>query len=89
MRLKQGLKLRQVGKHYMIVDARGEEVNLASVFTLNGVAARLWQHAAEGEFTERELVELICRQYEVEPEQAAMDVKALVAQWREYGLTDE
>lgn len=89
MKLKQGLKLRQVGKHYMIVDARGEEVNLASVFTLNEVAARLWERAAEGDFTETHLVEWVCRRYEVDRNLAEVDVKALVDQWREYGLMDE
>jgi hypothetical protein len=56
---------------------------------LNGVAACLWQQAAEGEFTEASLTEWLCGAYEVDASQAEADVKALINQWKEYGLTDE
>ena len=89
MKLKRNLKLRKVGSHYMIVDSQGEVADLASVYTLNGVAARLWQKASEGEFTEASLTEWLCEAYEVEQPQAETDVKALLDQWKEYGLLDE
>ena len=89
MKLKQGLKLRQVGKRYMIVDAGGETMNQACVYSMNAMAARLWQQAAEGDFTEQLLVEWVCQTYEVDAERAEEDVKLLVEQWREYGLIDE
>ena len=89
MRLKRGLKLRKVGSRYMIVDSQGEMTDLAAVYTLNGVAACLWQQAAEGEFTEASLTEWLCGAYEVDTLQAEADVKALINQWKEYGLTDE
>lgn len=89
MKLKRDLKLRKVGSRYMIVDSQGEVSDLASVYTLNGVAAGLWQKASEGEFTEASLTEWLCGAYEVELPLAEKDVKALLNQWREYGLIDE
>lgn len=89
MKLKRELKLRKVGGSYMIVDSQGEVTDLASVYTLNGVAARLWQKASEGEFTEASLTEWLCEAYEVELPLAEKDVKALLNQWKEYGLVDE
>ena len=73
----------------MIVDSLGEVTDLASVYTLNGVAARLWQKASEGEFSETSLTEWLCEVYEVEACLAEEDVKALLNQWKEYGLIDE
>ena len=89
MKLKRELKLGKVGGSYMIVDSQGEVTDLASVYTLNGVAARLWQKASEGEFTEASLTEWLCGTYEVELPLAEKDVKALLNQWKEYGLVDE
>lgn len=89
MELKQGLKLRKMGSRYMIVDSQGEVTDLAVIYTLNEVAAHIWQKASEGEFTEKDLVDWLCQKYEVEREQATEDVKALLDQWKEYGLTNE
>lgn len=89
MKLKRELKLRKVGSHYMIVDSLGKQIDLAVVYTLNGVAARLWQKAAEGDFSVASLTEWLCGEYEVETGLAEEDVKAMLNQWREYGLIDE
>ncbi len=89
MKLKKGLKLRSVGSRYMIVDGQGDVEDMACVYSLNGVAAFLWQKAAEGEFTVDSLADMLCLEYEVEREAAVEDVCAMLAQWREYGLTDE
>ena len=89
MKLKRELKLRKVGSHYMIVDSLGKQIDLATVYTLNGVAACLWQKASEGDFSVASLTEWLCGEYEVETGLAEEDVKAMLNQWREYGLIDE
>lgn len=73
----------------MIVDSQGKLTDLAAVYTLNGVAARLWQKASEGDFSVVSLTEWLCGEYEVETGLAEEDVKAMLNQWREYGLIDE
>lgn len=89
MKLKQGLKVRKVGSHYMMVDSQGKLVDMATVYTLNEVAARLWEEASGEEFGKKDLVDWLCKEYNVDEEQAAVDVEALLDKWREYGLVDE
>ena len=72
-----------MGSRYMIVDGQGDVEDMACVYSLNGVAAFLWQKAAEGEFTVDRLADMLCLEYEVERETAVEDVCALLAQWRE------
>ena len=86
MKLKENLKLRQVGNRYMIVDAVGQNVNLTNVYTLNATAAWLWEQAAAGDFTEEKLVERLCEHFEVEKEKAELDVHALLDTWRNFDL---
>ena len=86
MKLKENLKLRRVGNRYMIVDAVGQNVNLTNVYTLNVTAAWLWEQAAEGDFTEKELVECLCEHFEVEKEKAEQDVHTLLDTWRNFDL---
>ena len=42
MRLNPNLKLRQIGKKYMVVDAETGSAKLTNVFTFNASAAMLW-----------------------------------------------
>lgn len=86
MRLKENLRLRKVGSKYMIVDTATEQVNMVDVYTMNETAAMLWQAFAEREFTAEEMVETLCQEYDVTPEQAAADVEALLREWTEFGL---
>ena len=89
MRLREGLKLRKVGSRYMIVDSQGGTTDFTTIYTLNEMAACIWQKAAEGEFTEARLRDWLCEEYEVDTLMAEEDIKALLNQWKEYGLTDE
>ena len=89
MKLKRDLKLRKVGSRYMIVDSQCEVADFAAVYTLNEVAAQLWQKAGEGEFQVETLADWLCREYEVDAVQAEKDVQLLLSQWKEYGFVDE
>lgn len=40
---KPHLKLRRIGSRHMIVEASDSCVNLTNVYSLNGIAARLWE----------------------------------------------
>lgn len=40
---KEGLKLRKVGKQYMIVEACEGNVNMSHVYSLNQTAAQMWE----------------------------------------------
>lgn len=85
MRLKSGLTLRKIGSRYMIVDASTEVVNMTNVYTLNEVAAWLWNEAQKADFTGETLVSALCDEYDVDYETACGDVDKLIALWSEYG----
>ena len=86
MKLNPNLKLRRIGSIYMVVDSKTQEVNMANVYQLNETAATVWR-AAEGKEIEAEaLAEVLCSDYEIEPEEALSDIRQLLALWREYGL---
>ena len=73
----------------MIVDSQCEVADFAAVYTLNEVAAQLWQKAGEGEFLVETLADWLCLEYEVDAVQAEKDVQLLLSQWKEYGFVDE
>ena len=89
MKLKENLKLRQVGNRYMIVDAVGQNVNLTNVYTLNTTAAWLWEYAVDKDFTCDDLVEGLCEQFDVDKDLAEKDVHVLLDTWRKFDLLIE
>ena len=86
MKLKENLMLRKMGSNYMIVDADTEQVNMVDVYTLNETAATLWQAFEGREFTDGEMVDYLCEEYDVAREQAARDVAVMLEEWRDFGL---
>ena len=86
MRLDNSLRLRNMGRRYMIVRDDGDNVNMTDVFTLNETAAALWQEFSGKEFAVEDMCSYLVENYEVEPEIALKDVNALVDEWRKFGL---
>ncbi len=86
MRTKENLKLRKIGNKYMIVDTLTEEINMVDVYTMNETAALLWKTFAKRDFTEEDMVKVLCEEYNVTQEKAAGDVENLVKEWISYGL---
>lgn len=86
MKLLPNLKLRKVGKQYMVVRHDARTVDLANVYTLNETAAWLWNIAAEADFTVSSLAEALCSRYDVEPARAEADAQKLISQWQANGL---
>ena len=49
----------------------------------------LWEKAAElGDFTEEQLADAICEEYDVEKSKALSDIQKIVATWKEIGLIE-
>lgn len=87
MRLNPAFKLHKIGRLYMIVDNDANNADLATVYTLNATAGRLWQLAEGKDFTASQLAEALCEEFDVTPEKAAEDAKRLVDSWVRYGFT--
>lgn len=83
---KSGLKLRKIGRRYMIVDALSENVNMTDVFTLNEVAADIWKKISEEDISVCGLADWLCSEYEVEKDTALDDVCRQIEEWQKFGL---
>ena len=89
MRQKKGFVLRDICGEKAIVGEGLETVNFGKLISLNDTAARLWEKAAElGDFTEEQLADAICEEYDVEKSQALSDITKIVANWKEIGLIE-
>jgi len=72
---------RMLGGEMMIMSAVD-----STFFTLNEVATVIWQ-AADGRTPLSEIVERnVCREFEVEPEEACRDAEQFVSELSEHGI---
>lgn len=89
MKQKKGFVLREVCGENVIVAEGIETVNFNKLISLNETAAWLWNKATElGDFTEEQLADALCAEYDVEHERALSDIQKSVAQWKEIGLIE-
>ncbi len=89
MKQKKGFVLREVCGENVIVAEGIETVNFNKLISLNETAAWLWNKATElGDFTEEQLADALCAEYDVEHERALNDIQKSVAQWKEIGLIE-
>lgn len=89
MKIKKGFELRDVCGEKVIIAQGLENLDFSKLITLNESAAFLWKSVSGKVFSEADLVSLLCGEYEVTAEQAASDVRALVAEWRNQGLVED
>ncbi|MBQ6199436.1 MAG: PqqD family protein [Bacteroidales bacterium] len=88
MKIKEGFVLRTICGQNVISGEGSANVNYSSLISLNETAAYLFKELQGKEFTEETAVDLLLDQYEVDRDTAAKDVKALLAKWKEIGLSE-
>lgn len=86
MRIKSGLKLRQIDNDYLIVDPDKENIDFTHIYQMSDAAAYLWESFSGREFTVEMMTNALCDAYKVEPEVAALDVEDMLGQWEAFGL---
>lgn len=86
MRIKSGLKLRQIDNDYLIVDPDKENIDFTHIYQMSNATAYLWKTFCEKEFTAQMMTEELCNAYDVAPEVAARDVEDMLLQWEAFGL---
>lgn len=86
MRPKKGLKLRKVGRQYMIVEACRGNADMSNVYSMNRTAALLWEQMEKGNCTPDALAECLCDNYDIDKATAIRDVEKQLAEWKSYGL---
>lgn len=89
MKCKSGFKLRPLGGEFILVGEGIEQVNFNKMITMNETAAYLWKKVAELEsFTEEDMARLLTEEYEVSMEEALVDCRQTMENWREAGIAD-
>lgn len=86
MRLNPDYRLHKLGRHYMIVDRCEDNTNFANIYSLSEVAGKLWIDVMDQDFTADDLVDILCRDYEVDRIRAAADIKILIQKWVDAGF---
>ncbi len=64
---------RKIGDEFILVPIRQNAGDLSSIYTLNEVAARVWE-LIDGNRTLETVLEIICEEYEVESHAAEEDI---------------
>lgn len=88
MKTKPGFKLRNVCGERIIVAEGKENIDFSKIISMNESAAFLWNAIEGKEFTENDLVSLLTGEYNIDAHTAAEDVKAIVKQWEQAGITE-
>lgn len=88
MKTKKGFKLRTICGENVIVAEGIENIDFSKIISMNESAAYLWQNIEGKEFTEKELVDLLTAEYEVDEATARQDVATMLQQWTEAGMLE-
>ncbi len=83
------MELRDVCGEKVVIAEGLENLDFSKMINLNESAAYLWQAVSGRDFSESELVDLLCAAYDVDRETATADVRSLVASWKDEGLIAE
>ena len=89
MEIKKGFRMRTICGQHVISGEGSANVNFSSIISLNDTAAYLFEAVQGKSFTADTLRELLLAEYDVTPEKADEDAKALCARWLEIGLASE
>ncbi len=84
----RGFVARVITDEVLIVPISKQVANLSSIYTLNGVAGRIW-NSLDGKKTVAQIVELIVLEYEVSSETATDDTVNFLAELLEAGLIEQ
>ena len=89
MKLKKDFKLRQICGENIITAEGMQAIDFSKLVSLNETASFLWKEAEkQGNFTVASLAEALCKEYDVEPQQAEKDCEGIVNQWAKEGLAE-
>lgn len=81
MRIKDGFILRQVAGNYIAVAVGEESVDFNAMVTTNETGAFLWKKL-QNETTEKELLDALLSEYDVDEETAKVDISEFLDELR-------
>ena len=89
MKFIEGLKLRKLGRDYIVVGESARLVNFNKMICLNESAAYLWSSVEGREFSAEDLKRLLLDEYEIDEATAAGDADKVLSAWKDAGLIVE
>ncbi len=82
---KGGFVARDIAGETIIVPIRNNVGDLDSIYTLNEIGTVIWQ-LIDGKISVGEIIEEICKAYDVTPEEAKKDTLGFLHSLKEAGL---
>ena len=89
MKIKEGFKMRRLGREHIVVPEGSGLVNFNRMISFNDTAAYLWDALSGKEFSVEDIRQLILDRYEVDEQTATADAAKLARDWADAGLIEE
>lgn len=89
MKIKEGFKLRTVGKEYIVAGEGLQQIDFNKLISLNTSAAYLWHEVESKEFDVQTLADLLTAKYNIPGEQALADAADVANSWVEAGIVEK
>ena len=89
MKIREGFKMRKLGREHILVAEGSGLVNFNRMVSFNDTAAYLWEALTGREFAVEDIRQLILDRYEVDERTAEADAAKLAREWAEAGLVEE
>ena len=89
MKIKEGFKMRKLGREHIVVAEGHGLVNFNRMVSFNDTAAYLWEALSGREFAVEDIRQLILDRYGVDERTADADAAKLAQSWAEAGLIEE
>lgn len=87
MKIKEGFELKEIADNYVVIPTQSNVVDFSSMIMLNEVSAFLWLQLTEDK-TEQDLLKAILKEYDVDKETAAEDIKIFIKELAAAGVID-
>lgn len=88
MRIKEGFNLRLVAGENVISGDSLEQINYNKIIVLNSSATFLWKQLEGKEFSCETLAQLLMQEYDIEPERADADARAISQSWLDVAIVE-
>ena len=88
MRAKEGFSLLDVCSENIIVAGGKENIDFSTIISMNESSAYLWREIQGKEFTNEDLAELLCKEYDVDYDRALADAATISEKWIEAGIAE-
>ncbi len=88
VKIKSGYILREVAENNVVIPVGEETVNFNGIMTLNDSGAFLWSILSARDVDEKELVDAMLEEYEIDEKTASEDIKDFIATISEKGFLE-